>query len=178
MIENKIRHADKHVLLDVGVKLAIHLLQNIRRRRILRRLTAQNTAANRHDKRGRDTFAGNIGNRHAETLIVHLNVIEVITADLTGRNIDSADLKSVHCRSFSGQQDALDVARNFEVVIEPFLFVRLRIDNGVVKSKSRLLGNGFEHHKITLRERCAHRATGQCEHAHVLFTVKQRADHH
>ena len=38
VIENEISHADKHVLLDIGIKLPIDLLQYIGRRRIVRGL--------------------------------------------------------------------------------------------------------------------------------------------
>ena len=150
VIKNEIGHADEHVLFDVGIKLAVHLFQNIRRRWILRCLTAQNAAANRHDKRRRHALAGNIGNRHAEPFLVHFDVIEIIAAHLARGHIDAADLEAVHRRRFCRQQYALNVARDLEVVIESLLFVRLRIDNRVIEREGRLFGNRFEDDKVAL----------------------------
>ena len=75
------------------------------------------------------------------------------------------------------KKDALNVARDLQVVIEPFLFVRLRIDDRVVKRESRLLGDRFEDDKIARGKWRAHRAVGHREHAHVLSAVKQRRYH-
>ena len=152
MIENEIGHADEHVLFDVGIKLAVYFSQNIRRGRILRRLTAQDTAANRHDERRRHAFARNIGNRHAEPFLVHFDVIEIIAAHLARGHIDAADLEAVHRRRFCRQQDALNVARDLKVVIQPLLFVRLRVDDRVVEREGRLFGNRFEDDKVALRK--------------------------
>ncbi len=105
VIENEIDHADEHVFFDVGIKLPVHFLQNIRRRRILRCLTAQDAAANRHDERRRHAFARNIGNRHAEPFVVHFDVIEIIAAHLVRWNVDAVDLKSANGRRFGREQE-------------------------------------------------------------------------
>ena len=65
-----------------------------------------------------------------------------------------------------------------EVVVEPFLFVRFRINDRVVERESGLLGDRFEDDKIARRKGRAHRAVGDREHAHVLPAVKQRRHHH
>src|SRR5947199_6049307 len=94
MIENQVGHADEHVLLDVGIKLSIYFLEDIGRRGISYRLTAQNAATNRHDERSRHAFAGNIRDSDAEPFVVDLDVIKIIVAELARRHVDSADLKS------------------------------------------------------------------------------------
>ena len=124
MVENRVSHADEHVFLDVGIELAVHLLQHVGRRRITGRLAAQHAPADRHDDRRRHAFAGNVRDRDAEPGVVHLEVIEVIAADMARGNIDAADFKSRDDRRFARQQDALDVARDLEIVIEPFFFIR------------------------------------------------------
>ena len=72
----------------------------------------------------------------------------------------------------------MDVARDRQVVIESLLFVRLRINNRIVKRECRLLGDRFEDDKIVLREGGTHSAVGKSEHAHVLFRVEKRRHHH
>src|SRR5439155_714273 len=62
--------------------------------------------------------------------------------------------------------------------IESLLFVRLRINNRVVKRECRLLGDRFEDDKIVLRERGTHSAVGKSEHPHVLFRVEKRRHHY
>src|SRR5690242_15937746 len=112
MIENEVGHAYKHVLLDIGVELAVDLAQNVGRRRVLRRLAPQDTAANGHDERGRDAFARDIRDGDAEPFVIDFDVVEIIATDLPGRDIHSADLEAVDARRFRGQQDALDITRN------------------------------------------------------------------
>ena len=150
VIENHVGHADEHVFLDVGIELPVYLLQNIGRRRIVRRLAAQDTAADGHDDRGGNAFARNIGNGDAEPFVIHFDIIEIIAADLACRNVDPADFEAVDDGRFAGKEDALNVARDFEIVIEPFLFVRFRINDGVVKREGGLLGDRFENDEIAL----------------------------
>ena len=62
-------------------------------------------------------------------------------------------------------------------MIKPLLFIRLRVNDRVVKREGRLLGDRFENDKITRGKGPAHRAVANREHAHVLLTVKQRRRH-
>ena len=48
----------------------------------------------------------------------------------------------------AGSKNTLNVARDLEVVIESLLFVRHRIDDGVVERKGGLLGDRFEDDEI------------------------------
>src|SRR5207244_8111290 len=161
MIENQVGHADDHVLLDVGLKLWIYLVENLGRRGISYRLTAQNAATNRHDERSRHAFAGNIRDSDAEPFVVDLDIIKIIAADLARGHVDSADLKSVHVGRFSWKQNALNVARDFQVVVEPLLFVRLGINDGVVERERRLLGERFETDERRFREARAASPVGE-----------------
>ena len=88
-----------------------------------------------------------------------------------------ADLESFNGRRFCRQHDALNFARDLQVVIEPLLFVRLGVDDSVVERKGRLLCDRFENDKIALRKWRARRAVAEREHAHVLFPVEQRRHH-
>src|SRR5437879_10626550 len=144
MIENQVGHADEHVLLDVGIKLSIYFLEDIGRRGISYRLTAQNAATNRHDERSRHAFAGNIRDSDAEPFVVDLDVIKIIAADLARGHVDSADLKSVHVGRFSWKQNALNVARDFQVVVEPLLFVRLGIRSEERRVGKECRGGGWK----------------------------------
>ena len=124
MIENHVGHADEHVLLDVGIKLAIDLPQHVCRRLARRASAAQDAAANGHDERGRHAFAGDIGDGHAEAVVVHLDVIEIIAADLARGNVDAGDLEAVDlrrlrkaegcagCRARSGGRDRAASSRS------------------------------------------------------------------
>src|SRR5205807_8326281 len=158
MIEQEISHADKQVFLNVGIKLSIYFLENISRRWISNGLAAQDTATNRHDQRSRHAFAGNVCDGNAEPFVVEFDVIKVIAANLARWDVHPANFKSVHLRRFRRKKDALNVARDFQIVIEPLLFVRLGINDGVVKRERRLLGYRFENDKIVLREWRAHSA--------------------
>ena len=59
-----------------------------------------------------------------------------------------------------------------QIVIEPLLFVRFRINDRVIKRESRLLGDRFEHDEIARVKGRAHRAVANREYAHVLLSVK------
>src|SRR4029077_17036554 len=98
MIENEISHADKHVLLDVGIKLPIYFLENIGRRRIPYRLTAQNTPADGHDERRGDALTGNIRDGDAQTFVVHFDVIKIIAANLARRHVHPPNPKPFYDR--------------------------------------------------------------------------------
>ena len=152
MVEDEICHAYKHVFLDVGIKLPVYLSQNIGWGRIPRRLSAQHAAANRHDKRGGNAFARNVRDRHAKPFVIDLDVIKIIAAYLAGGHIKAADLKSVNGRRFGGKQNSLNIARDFEIVVESLLFIRHRVDNSVIESKGGLLGDRFKNNEIALRK--------------------------
>ena len=107
-------------------------------------------------------------------ILVHFDVIEIIAAHLARRNIDPAISKPLNGRRFCRKQNALNVARDFEIVIEPLLFVRLGVNDRVVKREGGLLGDRFENDEIALGKGRAHRAVPEREHAHVLLAVKQR----
>ncbi len=86
--------------------------------------------------------------RRPSLFFIHFDVIEIIAADVARGNVDPADLESLDDRRFARQQDALNVSRDLEVMIEPLLFVRFRINDGVVERESRLLGDRFEDDEI------------------------------
>ena len=44
-------------------------------------------------------FSGDVGDRHAEPLVIHLDVIEIIAAHLAGGNVDAADLEAMNGRA-------------------------------------------------------------------------------
>src|SRR5437773_11757038 len=160
LIENEVGHADKHVLLDIRVKLPVYFLQDVRRGRIPCRLGAQYAAANRHDQRCRNAFTGNVGNCNTKPVFINMNIIEIIATYLARRHIDAADLKSVNGRRFCWKQNSLNVPRNLEVMIESLFFICHRVDDSVVEGKGGLLRNRFENDEIALRKRCTHWAIG------------------
>ena len=177
LIENEVGHADKHVLLDIRVKLPVYFLQDVRRGRIPYRLTTQNAAANRHDERRGNAFAGNIGDGNSKPFVIDMDVIEIIAAHLAGWHIDAANLKSVDGWRFGRKQNTLNITRDLKIVVQPLLFVRHRIDDGVIERKGRLLGDRFKNHKVALRKRRAHRAIREGEDTQVLFSVGERCGH-
>src|SRR5581483_11061180 len=178
MIKDEIGHANEHVLLNVRIELAIHLLQYISRRRVAHRLTAQNTPANSHDQGGRHALARNICDGNSEAFFIDFHVIEIIAANLARGDIYSRDLKSINFRRLVRQQNALNIAGDLQVVIKSLLFVRFGIDDGVVEGKGGLLGDRFKNDKIVLGERGAAPAVSQGKHTHVLLGVKKRRNHH
>src|SRR5262249_43943678 len=103
---------------------------------------------------------------------------EVVAAHLVGGNIDAVDIETRGGWRFGRQKNALNVARNSEVMIEAFFLVRLRIDDGVVERESRLLGDRFKNYKITLRKPLTISTVRDTEHTHVLSAVLKRANHH
>src|SRR5256885_10175173 len=115
MVENHVGHADKHVFLDVGIKLAVHLLQNVGGRWISGGLAPQDAAADGHDDGSRHAFARNVRNGDAELAAVHFDVIEVIATDVAGGNVQAADLQSWDDWRFAPHEDALDVPRDLPV---------------------------------------------------------------
>ena len=171
MIQNEIGHANKHVFLNVGIKLPVYLSQYICRRWVSRCLSTQHAAANRHDKRGGNAFTRNIRDRYAEPFVIDADVVEVIAAHLTRRHIDPANLKPVYGRCFGWKQNTLNISCDFKVVIEPLFFVRHRVDNGVVKSKSGLFGDRFKNDEIGLRKWRTRGAIRESENTEVLISV-------
>jgi len=135
MIENEVSHADEHVLFNIGIELAIDLPQNFGGRLTEARLGPQDATADRHDQRRRHAFTGNVGNHHSKMIVVHLDVIKVITAHLAGGQIQARDVESFDRRRLLREQDPLNVARDLEIMIEPLLFVRLRIDDRIVEGE-------------------------------------------
>ena len=178
MIKYEIRHTDKHVFLNVGIKLPVYFSQNIGRRRIPRRLSTQNAAANRHDQRCRNAFARNVGDCNAKPFVIDMNVIKIIAAHLAGGHVNAADLKPLNGRRFRRKQNPLNIPCNLEIVIESLLFIRHRVNDGVVKGKGGLFGNRFKNNEIALRKRRAHWAIGNGEDTELLFSVGKRCRHH
>jgi hypothetical protein len=139
MVENDVGHANEHVLLDIGIELAIDLPQNLGGRLAEARFRSQDAAADRHDERGGHALARDIGDDDAEPVVVHPDVVEIVAADLACRDVNAGDIKAVDRRRLRGKKDALDVARDLQVVVEPFLLVRFRIDDSVVEGEGCLL---------------------------------------
>src|SRR5438045_9768275 len=104
---------------------------------------------------------------------VHQYVVKVMAAELRRWNIETGNLETGNVRRFFRKQNSLNVARDFEIVIEPLLFIRFGVNDGVVEGKGGLLGDRFEDDKITRREWRAHRAVANHEPANVLFALKQ-----
>src|SRR5215831_2964667 len=150
MIQNDVGHTDEHILLNIGIKLAINLVQNICRRRISYRFAAQHAPANRHDERCRNALAGNIGDRNAKSFVVDLDIIEIISAHLPGWDIEAADFESAYRWRLCRQEHALNVPCNLQIVVKPFLFVSLGINDRVIERESRLLRDRLENDKVTL----------------------------
>jgi hypothetical protein len=102
-------HANKHVLLDIRIKLPVHLSQNIGWGRIPRRLSPQNAPADRHDKdagtplRNMALATPVVRHQHEYNRNNHRS--------LAGRHVDAANLKSVDSRRFGRKQNTLNVAR-------------------------------------------------------------------
>ena len=141
VIQNHIRHADEHVFLNVGIKLPVDFAQNVGSGRILARFAAQYASAHRHDQRGGNAFARDIRYDHAEPFVVYLNVIEIIATDLARGDIDAADFEAIDRRRLGWEQDALNIARNFEIVVEPLFLICLGVNDGVVERERRLFGD-------------------------------------
>ena len=102
-----------------------------------------------------------------------MNVIEIIAAHLAGGHINAADLKSVNGRRFGWKQNTLNVPCDFEIVVEPLLFVRHRVDDGVVEGKSGLLGDRFKNDEIALRKCRTYGTIGEGENTQVLISVPE-----
>src|SRR5262249_25238860 len=113
----------------------------------------------------------------AKSLFINMNVIEIIAAYLASWHINPADLKAVDGRRFRWEQNALNVSGDFEVVIQPFLFVRHRINDRVVECKGRLLSDRFKNDKIGPRKRRTHWTVGHCQNAEVLLAISERRGH-
>src|ERR1043166_3539452 len=107
-----------------------------------------------------------------------MDVIEIIAAYLASWHIKPADFEAINGRRFRREQDALNVSRDFEIMIQPFLFVRHRINDRVVESKGRLLGDRFENDKISLRKRRTHWTVCHRENTEVLVAISERCGHH
>ena len=61
-----------------------------------------------------------------------MDVIEIIAAYLASWHINPTDLEPIDGWRFRWEQDALNVSRDFEVVIQPFFLVSHRINYSVV----------------------------------------------
>src|SRR5205085_81528 len=178
MVEYQVSQADKHILLNIRVELTVDRTQHRRWGRIVRRLTAQDAPGNRHDKRRGHAFTGNIRNSHPKAMIINLDVIEIVPADLASRKISAGDLKSGNNRRLIREQTALDLPCNLQIMIETFFLVGLGIDDRVVKRESGLFRNRFEDDEITLGKWHASGAIAERKHPHVLFAVKQWRRHY
>ena len=106
-----------------------------------------------------------------------MDVIEIIAAHLAGRHINAADLKPVDGWRFGWEQNPLNVPCNFEIVIEPFFFVRHGVNDGVVESKSRLLCDGLKNDEIALRKWRAHWTISKHQHTQILISILERRSH-
>src|SRR5262245_51624522 len=100
-----------------------------------------------------------------------MDIIEIVAAYLASGHINPADLEPIDGRRFGWEQDALNVSRDFEVVIQPLFLVRHRINDGVVERKGRLLGNGLKDDKVSLRKRHTPGAVGQRQDAEILLAI-------
>src|SRR5438067_3850756 len=100
-------------------------------------------------------------------MFVHPDVVKVIAADLPRWNIETGNLETGNVRRFFRKQNSLNVARDFEIVIEPLLFIRFGVNASVVEGEGGLLVDRFVDDKITRREWRARRSVANRQPAHV-----------
>jgi hypothetical protein len=177
-IEYRVGHADEHVFLDIREKLRIDLAKSPGWRELASRLGAKDASTHRHDQRGRDAFAGDIRDGYAAVGWVDREVIVVIAAHLSRRDIDSRDLIAGDIWRAVRQENSLDLVGNSEVFIEPFFFRGFVKHRGGVQRESGLLGDGAEDSKGTGEEGLAPRSSSDKKSAELLPCKNQRGYHH
>ena len=112
-LQDHVEHGDEHVLADIGIELAVHFPQYLRGRQIARRLAAQYAAAHRHNERGGNALAADIGDRQPPVMRIDLDEVEVIAADFLRRGCSGRQkqLKPSTCRRAARQENALLISR-------------------------------------------------------------------
>ena len=89
-VDHEVKHADKHVLLDVGIHAAVDRAQHFGRGGGSLRRTAEQAAAHAGYESGGNSFARDVGDDNAPAMFVELQVVEIVSADLAGGDIQAA----------------------------------------------------------------------------------------
>src|SRR4029077_15631578 len=124
VIKDEIRDTDKHVFLNVGIKLPVYLSQYISWGRVPRRLSTQNATTDRHDQRCRNAFARNVSDDNATPFVADMNVIKISAAHVACGDVNASDVKTLKGRRFRRKQKPLNIPCNLEIMIESLLFIR------------------------------------------------------
>ncbi len=105
---------------------------------------------------------------------IDLDEIEVIAADLLGRDVERGAVEALDLRRLAGQEDALDFARDLDVVVEPLLLRQLAVNLRVLQRIGGLVGHRLDQVEIGLAEGLALVAIGQGQDAELLLAVMER----
>ena len=175
-VENDIKHADKHVLLDVGVELAVDAAEGLGGGAATGRGAAHHGAAHAGDEGGGDAFARDVGDDDAPAVLVNPEVVEVVAADVVRRDVEAADFVAGDVGRACGEEDALDIAGRLDVAVEALFLAGFEVDGLAEQGEGGLAGDGFEHGEVFGPERGRHRAVDHGEHAEDFVAVGEAGD--
>jgi len=110
-----------------------------------------------------------IRNRQAKAMVVHPDVVKVIAADLSRRNVETGNFEPGMAGDFPEAEFAECSRADFEIVIESFFFIRFGVNDGVVEGEGGLLGDSILKTTKSLGVNGApFRPVANREHAHVF----------
>src|SRR5262245_50641095 len=107
-----------------------------------------------------------------------MDLMVIIAADLSSQDIKLSNLKTIKNGWFRRKKNELHVSSEFEIVIQPLLFVGHRINDRVIEREGRLLGDGFKNDEISLRKRCSRLTVSHCQNTEVLLAISKSCCHH
>ena len=108
-------------------------------------------------------------------VVVDAEVVEVVSADIAGRNVEAADLISGDFRGARGEENALNLLGRFKISVESTLFTSLKVDGFTKEGESGLLGNCLEDGEVLCVENRTHRSVNNRENAEGFVAIGEAA---
>ena len=120
-IEDRVGHRDEAARVEMLRDDAVRVDQEVPRRRVDAAQRQHEPLELRHVQRSRRPFARDVGDQHAEPVIVEREKIVVVTAHFSRRDAHRRDRQARHPQRALRQQRHLDFMRDAKLLFEPLL---------------------------------------------------------
>ncbi len=120
-INHAVEQGHKGIAISQFQQQLVDIAQHGLRRRLATNLGTQQTARKSHIKGSRQTFVGNIGDRHTKMVRIQADYVIKISTHLTGGRIAGAKVKARDVRETARQHTLLDLASQLQLAFQALL---------------------------------------------------------
>jgi hypothetical protein len=176
-VERQEHHRHEHPVFGDLRERAVDALDDPPRVRLHRRREADLAGHPGHEERAGDGLARHVADHHREARRVEPEEVVEVPADVEGRLVVHREVEPRHLRRLAGQQVALDLPGEAQVVVEALAGEQAVVQPDEVQRDAGLAGEALEQVEVVLGEVPEGRLRVDVQDAQVLAAEGQRRPH-